>query len=162
MNRPCVHRLLALAASAAFACGLPRDAEGTLERVRGGGVVRAGAVSNPPFVVTSGGDVSGLEAAVVERFASANGAAVEWVVGPAEELVQRLERFQLDVVVGGMTRKHPLAKKVGTSLPLYETGPGKEHVILTPPGENGFLLALDRELYPQREDLRRRLGETQP
>jgi ABC-type amino acid transport substrate-binding protein len=162
VDRPCNRRLLALAAAAAaLACDMPRDAESTLERVRDTGVLRAGAVSNPPFVVTSGGDVSGPEAAIVEAFGKAHGAAVTWVVGSEEELVERLERFQLDVVVGGITKKNPLAKKVGATLPLYERA-GKQHVILTPPGENGFLLALDRAVYPQRERLQRSLGGTTP
>jgi ABC-type amino acid transport substrate-binding protein len=163
VDQPCTRRLLALAAAAAaLACDMPRDAESTLERVRDTGVLRAGAVSNPPFVVTtSGGGVSGPEAAVVEAFAKAHGAAVTWVVASEEELVERLERFQLDVVVGGITRKNPLAKKVGATLPLYERA-GKQHVLLTPPGENGLLLALDRAVYPQRERLQRSLGGTTP
>lgn len=162
MDQPCFRRLLALAATAAaLACDVPRDAESTLERVRDTGVLRAGAVSNPPFVVTSGGGVSGPEAAVVEAFAEAHGAAVTWVVASEEELVERLERFQLDVVVGGITKKNPFAKKVGATLPLYELA-GKQHVILTPPGENGFLLALDRAVYPQRERLQRSLGGAAP
>jgi hypothetical protein len=79
------------------------------------------------------------------------------VVGPEEDLVEQLERFQLDVVVGGMTKKNPRVKKVGATQPLYEAGPGKERVILAPPGENGLLVALDRAVYPERDRLRRSL-----
>jgi hypothetical protein len=160
VDRRCIRALLVLAATAASACDLPRDPELTLERVRSTGVLRAGAVSNPPFVVTSRGDVSGPEAAAVEAFAEAHGAEVTWVVGDEEELVERLERFELDVVVGGITKKNPRVKKVGATLPLYEAAPGKQHVLLTPPGENRFLLELDRAVYPRRERLRRIMGET--
>jgi membrane-bound lytic murein transglycosylase MltF len=161
VNRPCTRWLLALAA-AAFACDAPRDPESTLERVRVTGVLRAGAVSSPPFVVTSRRGVSGPEAALVEAFGKTHGAAVEWVVGAEEELVERLERFELDVVVGGITKKNPRVKKVGATLPLYETADGKQHVILTPPGENRFLLALDRAVYPQRARLARSVGGASP
>jgi ABC-type amino acid transport substrate-binding protein len=162
VHEQCIHRLLAVIAAAALACGAPRDAEGTLERVRGTGELRAGAVSHPPFVVASAGAVSGPEAEVVEHFAKAQGASVTWVVGAEEELVEQLERFQLDVVVGGITKKNPRVKKVGATLPLYEAAPGKEHVILTPPGENGFLVALDRAVHPERDRLRRSLGGASP
>jgi len=147
---------------AASACGLPRDAAGTLERVRSTGVLRAGAITNPPYVVTDGAAVSGPEAEAVEAFAQAQRVRVQWAVGSEEDLVEQLERFQLDVVVGGITKKNPRAKKVGTTLPLYEGAGGKPHVILTPPGENGMLFALDRAVYPLRDRLRASLDGGSP
>lgn len=147
---------------AAFGCDAPRDPERTLERIRATGELRAGAVSNPPYVVTSSSGVSGPEVATVEAFAAAHGAGVTWVVGAEEDLVERLERFELDVVVGGITEESPRAKKVGATLPLYEATSGKRHVILTAPGENRLLLALDRAVWSRREQLRRSVGGRSP
>jgi ABC-type amino acid transport substrate-binding protein len=162
VNRACIRRLLALAVMTASACGLPRDAEGTLERVRATGVLRAGAVTNPPYVVTERGGPSGPEVEAVEAFARGQGVRVGWVVGPEEDLVEQLERFQLDVLVGGITKENPRVKKVGATLPLYEGAGGKQHVILTPPGENAILLAMDRAVYPLRDRLRRSLAGDSP
>jgi ABC-type amino acid transport substrate-binding protein len=153
--------LTATALLVLLACGLPRDPEGTLERVRGG-ELRAGAVVNPPFVVLEGGRISGTDVRLVESFAEALGARVTWAIAPGEDLVAALEEFRVDVVAGGLTRDDPRLAKLGTTRPyvpeapparpvLLENPPAKEYVLAVPPGENRFLLTLDRHLHEQQQ-----------
>jgi DNA-binding IclR family transcriptional regulator len=80
----------ALLALAAAGCDLPRDAEGTLDRVRGG-TLRVGVVNHPPWVVDSGGAVGGVESALVTQLARELGVHKS----TAFRLVAALERREL-------------------------------------------------------------------
>jgi polar amino acid transport system substrate-binding protein len=75
--------LLVLAA----ACDLPRDPEGTLERVRGG-TLRVGVAHNPPWAsLPAPGEAQGVEPRLVRALAAELGARVEWVAGGETELL---------------------------------------------------------------------------
>lgn len=134
---------LGLTALVAASCDeLPRDASGTLDRVRGG-VLRVGATESPPWIVRAAEGASGPEAKLVEAFASELGARVEWQWGPGEEHLEALERRELDLVAAGLTRRSMWKHRVGLSRPWVKSGT-REGVLATPPGENRFLVALDR------------------
>jgi polar amino acid transport system substrate-binding protein len=101
MGRWC---MLAIAAALACGCQFPRDPEGTLDRVRGG-VMRVGVTHVEPWVTVQGGEVGGVEAELVERFAASIDAQVEWVEGSESDLMAALHGRQLDVVIAGLTRR---------------------------------------------------------
>jgi polar amino acid transport system substrate-binding protein len=136
-------------------CGtLPRDAAGTLDRVRGG-VLRAGATEHDGRVaITDDGTVSGPEADLVTAFAASLDAQVEWTTGSEAHLVSLLERGGLDLVVGGFDTKTPWAQQVAATRP-YDVGADvrgrkRDLVLLTRKGENGFLVELETWL-PRKE-----------
>ena len=91
-------------------CGIPRDPESTLDRVRGG-TLRAGITASEPWTTLDGGRPGGVEVELVERFAAELGAAVEWVDGSEAELIGALEVRELDLVVGGLTADTPWQAK---------------------------------------------------
>jgi polar amino acid transport system substrate-binding protein len=91
-------------------CGIPRDPEGTLDRVRGG-TLRAGITASQPWTSLEGGRPGGVEVELVERFAQELGARVEWVDGSEAELIGALEVRELDLVVGGLTADTPWQSK---------------------------------------------------
>jgi polar amino acid transport system substrate-binding protein len=99
--------LLALAIGG---CGIPRDPEGTLDRVRGG-TLRAGITASEPWTTLEGGRPGGVEVELVERFAEELGARVEWVDGSEADLIAALEVRELDLVVGGLTADTPWQAK---------------------------------------------------
>jgi polar amino acid transport system substrate-binding protein len=107
---PVVLAALALLAVAAAGCGIPRDPESTLDRVRGG-TLRAGITASEPWTTLEGGRPGGVEVALVERFAEELGARVEWVDGSEAELIGALELRELDLVVGGLTADSPWQAK---------------------------------------------------
>ncbi|GGS36550.1 substrate-binding periplasmic protein [Actinokineospora fastidiosa] len=111
--------IVAVAVLLAAGCQWPRDAEGTLDRVRGG-VLRVGVVEDPPWtVVDDRGAVGGAEAALVERLAAELGARVEWTEGPESTLIGALSHQALDLVIGGMTRSSPWTKEVALTVPYF-------------------------------------------
>jgi ABC-type amino acid transport substrate-binding protein len=132
--------------------GLPRDPEGTSERILATHVIRAGAAENPPWVVTrGGGEPRGVEPDMIRGFAKQLGAKVVWVVNGEAPLVKLLEKGELDLAATGATAQTPWKKKAAVSR-SYATGPGGEsRVLLAAAGENQLLLRLDRFLVAQKE-----------
>ena len=134
------------------ACGLtvPTDPDGTLDRVRQDGVLRVGVSPRPGWVEVSGGaDPSGHEPQLVEDFAGALDAEVEWTVAGEEELVALLEEGDLDLAVGGFTDANAWMDKVGLTRPYAEVqarGSTEAHVMMVPMGENAFQSELERWL----------------
>jgi ABC-type amino acid transport substrate-binding protein len=133
--------------------GFPADPDGTLGRVTGG-VLRVGVSENPPWTVADpASDPSGLEVDLVREFAATRDAEVEWVPGSEEVLVGRLERGELDLVIGGFTKASPWVDQAALTHPyatvLTPEGAPEPHVMAAPLGENGFLVALERFLLDQ-------------
>jgi polar amino acid transport system substrate-binding protein len=99
-----------LLAVGAAGCGIPRDPESTLDRVRGG-TLRAGITASEPWTTLEGGQSGGVEVELVEQFAQQLGAKVQWVDGSEAELIGALEVRELDLVVGGLTADTPWQSK---------------------------------------------------
>lgn len=131
----------------AAACGLPRDPDGTLERVRGG-VVRVGVAENPPWVRITSNGAEGVEPTLVQQVADSLGARIEWIPGAESELLAELEERKLDLVLAGLTADLPWKSKVAFTKPFYDDPETKKkHVMAAPPGENAWLVFLERELH---------------
>jgi hypothetical protein len=116
--------------------GLPRDAAGTLERVRRGGALRVGA---------AGEAKAHIERA--EAFAETLGARMAVEHEDAHALVRRLSEGELDLVVG-LPKDTPFAHELGLSQPAGEPlrPDGPPTVWAVRAGENGLLMAVDRFL----------------
>lgn len=99
-------------------CGGPRDPARTLQSVDHG-VIRVGVIDNPPFALNVEGQVEGVEPAMVRELASQLHSKIVWVPGPAPDLLESLERFQLDLVIGGLTSKNPWRQKLAITDPFY-------------------------------------------
>src|SRR5919199_5046023 len=108
-----------LCALTAACANLPRDPKGTLRRVQGGRL-RVGLVEHPPWVVRTEGEPAGAEVALVRQFASELNASPEWYWGGEQQHMEALERFELDLVAGGLTDDTPWSKYVGLTSPYYE------------------------------------------
>ncbi len=132
--------LVGLPASAGF----PRDPERTLERAQGGRI-RVGVVVNEPWVIKDGDDATGVEAELVRMFARELKATPEWHWGGEQAHMEALEHHQLDLVIGGITRKTPWKTYVGLTDKYFG-----DHVIATGPGENAWIKRLDEFLARQR------------
>ncbi|GER23084.1 ABC transporter substrate-binding protein [Zafaria cholistanensis] len=144
-----------LAAGLLTGCGIsiPADPEGTLERVRDGHL-RVGVSTNAPWAETrDGAEPAGIEPDLVRKFAATLPARIQWSEGGEQKLVDELKRGNLDIVLGGLTKDTPWAEKVAVTAPYAEAtdehGETHKHVMATPPGENAFLLELEKFLARQ-------------
>jgi polar amino acid transport system substrate-binding protein len=99
---------------------IPRDPEGTLQRVRGD-VLRAGYTVAHPWAGGPADDPEGVEVDLVERFAEELGATVEWTEGSEAELFEALEVRALDLVVGGFDASDPWVSSAGVTRPYATT-----------------------------------------
>lgn len=125
-----------------LACAdVPRDPRGTLDRVRGGELV-VGVSDSPPWIRRDGHVATGPEADLVRGIAKELGARAIWKWGALEDHLGALERFELDLVAGGLTKGTPWRDRVGLTRPWIhrEEGGG---VLAVAPGENGFLTAIE-------------------
>jgi polar amino acid transport system substrate-binding protein len=144
--------LVALVAAVLAGCGvtIPTDPEGTLERVTGG-TLRVGVSPNPPWTdVAQGAEPTGTEVGLVKEFAATLQSEVSWTAGGEQTLIKRLEEGDLDLVIGGLTAETPWEEHIAVTKPYAEgTGPDGKRIKLVmaaPPGENAFLLRLEKFL----------------
>ena len=106
------------------ACDIPRDPEGTLQRIRGHEMV-VGATEADPFVIFENGEPArGVEVRIVEAMAADFDAEIDWVTGSEEELLSALEVGELDLVIGGLTSTNPWSAKVTFTHPYLTTFTG--------------------------------------
>ena len=126
------------------ACGgLPRDQEGTLERIGQMGEVRVGMVAaagqSPHFQRLR---------SFVERAGAAAGGRPRIEIGATEALLLRLEAGELDLVVGEFDRASPWYRRVHLLPPMATRSAGDSELEATAAGrngENGWIMLIERE-----------------
>jgi hypothetical protein len=139
MIRPACVLLLLWSLSA---CGIPRDPDGTLDRVRAERSFRVGLIASGDRRV--GAD---REQAFLKRVAAATGASPVVTDGAAEPLLLRLEEGDLDLVLGPVSPKSPWMSEVAILRPLGQTIEAP-HLLVVPiarNGENDWIMLLERE-----------------
>jgi polar amino acid transport system substrate-binding protein len=105
----------------ALGCQYPRDPEETLDRVSGG-TMYVGVIDDPPWVVLDEGkEPQGVEPELLRGFAEQIDADIEWVEGPEDDLMEAMRGFQLDVVIGGLTRSSRYRNEVALTRPYIDT-----------------------------------------
>jgi ABC-type amino acid transport substrate-binding protein len=148
-----------LIVATAVSCGLPRDAEGTLERVRHG-VLRVGITDHPPWDSIRAGVVGGIEPRLLDTLARRLNARASFRVGSESELLEALAAHELDIVAAGLHDDTPWNGRVALTRPYHsDTLTGKRYVLATPPGENAWLVHVERFLL-ERERGSGSLGDT--
>ncbi|MFG6559682.1 transporter substrate-binding domain-containing protein [Sulfitobacter sp. 1A15299] len=84
----------------------PRDVEETLETVLAEQKMTVAVSENPPWVVLADGHPpQGVEADLTRAFAEALGVSIEWKPLGAFAALEGLEKGDIDLAIGGFTRK---------------------------------------------------------
>ena len=123
------------------ACSIPKDPENSFEEARKDGLL-VGAVPNPPYVEISNDQFTGTEIEKLREFAKRENLQLKIEKGTESELVEKLEKYELHVVAGGIGKKTIWTKKAGLTAP-YDT----KHVFLIPKGENRLLKHLEDFIF---------------
>lgn len=138
-----------MAAVAAFAfiagCGeYPKDVEATTERIEQGEPLRLGIVA--------GTTIPPQAEALLARLTSQLGAGIERSQAPAEILIDRLDKREVDLVIGEFAKKSPIRKNASLShsIGVPEPPSGKTPVLrfARKNGENRWILLTDRVALP--------------
>jgi polar amino acid transport system substrate-binding protein len=147
----------------AAGCNLPRDGAGTLDRVHGG-TVRVGVMNDAPWAFDSSGTTGGVEGALASEIARRASARIAWVRGTEGDLLPMLERREVDLVIGGLTADLPWARQVAFTRPYYtdtvivglpdhRAPQPRAHVLAVAPGENAWLMHVERVLLDRKDDI---------
>jgi ABC-type amino acid transport substrate-binding protein len=128
-------------------CGLPKDPEGTLERVMGG-TMKVGVAQADPWTDTSGDEPAGVEVELVESFARDLDAEILWMEGGESEILEQVELGHIDLAIAGLTADNPWASKASFIQPYFTSG-ADQHVMAVPHGENAWIVRLERFLRSQ-------------
>ena len=116
---------------------MPRDPDGTLDRVKREGVLRVGA---------SPSERTALEEDLARGLAAELGARVQLTRGGETALVGAMERGELDLLVGGLHADSPWSDKVSITRAYAESteaGETVKHVLAVPLGENAMLARVE-------------------
>ena len=163
-RHPPPHFLLLLVIPALFplAC-IPKDPEDTLNRVLSS-QLRVGIVHNPPWTTIEEGP-GGIEPELVRDFAEGLGIPVVWEVGGQQQLLDRLSKTELDLVIGGFQSNDPWKKNISFTRPyitVFPQGKKEQHVWAVRHGENEWLLRIEHYLADSRSEAQTLWEDHQP
>ncbi|WP_052761844.1 hypothetical protein [Aurantiacibacter luteus] len=132
----------ALGAALLAGCGMPRDPDGTSERVRASRVIRLGEIV--------GAEPDAQASAALARVARLTGAQVERRQGHGEEMLEALQAGELDLVYGRFADDSPWAAEVYFGEQPGRIGnPGKSERVprfAFRNGENGWIATVENEV----------------
>jgi ABC-type amino acid transport substrate-binding protein len=132
-----------LVVATATACGVPRDADHTLDRVRGH-ELRVGVTDRPPWVELRGDTVRGVEPSLASELAHRLGSRTTFRRGSESELLKALHRGQLDLVAAGLDDTSPWKGRVALTKPYFtDVATGTKHVLAVRAGENAWLVHVE-------------------
>lgn len=135
-------------------CGtIPRDPDGTLERIHHTGELVVGVSPSPPWTIIDGDAISGTEVDLVQGFADRLGVRLRLEPGGEQHLVEELDEGRLHIVIGGIRDDSPWTSMAAPTraYTIVEDATGNQykHIMLTPMGENRFLSELELFLDEQ-------------
>lgn len=133
----------------------PKDPEQTLSKIQND-TLRVGYSENLPWVIKTGQEPAGLEADLLKAFARTIPTTIKWENDTEQNLMEKLEKNELHLVVAGITKDNPWKKKISFTRPYAKQGK-KKHVMAVIHGENAFVLKLEEFLYSQEEEVKKRL-----
>lgn len=130
-----------------YSCkSFPDDPQNTLQNVTNG-VLKVGYSENPPWVIDANDMAEGAEAELIHNFAEEYNAKIQWIKGTEQELFEKLEKKEIDLIIAGITTETPWKeKKISLTRPYLKEGKTK-HVMAVKQGENRFQTALEKFLY---------------
>jgi polar amino acid transport system substrate-binding protein len=131
----------------------PKDPEDTLEKIKNA-TLMVGYSENPPWVIETSEEVSGIEADLVKEFAASHQAEIKWIKNTENELFQDLADRKIHLIIAGLTDDTPWKKeKIGITRPYFKAS-DKKHIMAIPQGENAFLISLEKFLLQKENEIK--------
>ncbi len=114
------------------ACTFPKDPNNSYNKAKTT-FLRVGIVSQIDSTKIA------REKQLLQTFADGEGMQTKFVTNNETALIKKLEKYELDIVMGGFEKKSNWHTKVGMTSPYDST-----HVFFIPKGENRLLFQLER------------------
>lgn len=119
-------------------CGIPKDPRNSYKEAQSS-KLKVGVVNNPPYSYYDGKDAKGTEVMLIEEFGKEKNLEIEYLSGSESELVEKLEKTEISVLIGGFKKKTLWEEKAGLTSPYDKN----DHVFLIPKGENRLAFELE-------------------
>jgi hypothetical protein len=133
---------------------IPSDPNGSFEKAIETGL-SVGYSVNPPWVTTNDSTAGGIEGSLIKSFAGKMDMKIVWHYGSEQELMKKLEKKELHVVISGLTKDNPWKdRKIGFTLPYFKDKKEK-HVIAVQQGENKLLQNIELYLFENKDSIKR-------
>ncbi|TDN94942.1 amino acid ABC transporter substrate-binding protein (PAAT family) [Salegentibacter sp. 24] len=126
------------------ACTFPQDPQHSFKEAKKEDLL-VGITINPPFTIKEKDSFFGKEVRLIRKFAESENLSIQFMEGSESELVKKLEKFKLHLVIGGFEKKTIWKKKAGLSAPYDQ-----KHVIMVPKGENRLLQKVETFIFHQK------------
>lgn len=163
LSAPCCAALAIFLVAITGCDRFPQDPERTLTHVQGA-QMHVGVASDPPFVrLRPGQPPQGREIAMLQAWADSLHAQIVWEYGGHADLLEALEKYKLQAVVGGQSRKSPWKGRVAFTKPYRlktDDGSYRSRMLALPPGENAWLMNF--EAFMHSRSAQAALGARQP
>lgn len=105
---------------ALLGCRYPSDIEHTMDRIQDG-ELEVGLIENPPWVIRSEDDPDGLEPGIIRSLAKRLNSEIRWHWDSQDNLLSALQHRQLDLVIGGLTKRSHLSQQAALTRPYYQS-----------------------------------------
>ncbi len=125
-----------------YSCNIPRDPENSWENIKSDGL-NVGVIINPPYTFQKNSTFAGSEIELIKNFAKHHDIQITYESGNETDLIEKLENYEIDILLGGFTEKSIWTKKVGLTTPYDK----EYHVLLIPKGENKYLHFLESFIF---------------
>lgn len=109
-----------LPALALLGCRYPKDIEHSMERIQDG-VLEVGLTENPPWVIRSEDGPAGLEPEIIRSLAENLNSEIRWHWDSEDDLLAALQHRQIDMVIGGLTKRSRLSSQAALTRPYYQS-----------------------------------------
>jgi polar amino acid transport system substrate-binding protein len=145
-----------------FACNsIPADPEKSLQIAKTDGL-KVGYTPDPPWVIEENSEITGIEGNMVKEFARLNGMKIIWEKGSEQDLMKKLEKKELHIVIAGLLKETPWkTEKIGLTMPYYKNKKEK-HVIALMQGENRLLQEIETYFFENKDQIKNIADEALP
>ena len=127
-------------------CKYPQDPRDSFQEAKAE-ALEVGVVENPPFAYFEEGEPEGKEIDIIKELAREYDLQVNFHHDSESDLLHRLEKNEIHLVLGGFTKSSIWKKKAGLTA-AYDN----KHVFLITKGENRLLYKLENFIFKRRQE----------
>lgn len=127
-------------------CNIPRDPNKSWEQAKKDSL-RVGIVNKKSSSAVHSDSLNLSERQFIKEFSKKNNLKTTFIEGSETDLIKKLEKFELDILLGEFDKKTIWKSRAGP-IKSYDS----KHVFLVPQGENKLVYKLEKYIYKIKKD----------